>query len=129
MRITYRTAGSRTIARVCGLASMLAAGLGILTHVNTTSGFAQDQPAASKPAVATREAADLSDVDSGDEGSSRAGRARGSDSLLGGIANAPGPVVVVTLVIAAMSFYLMALVVWMALNYRSSTTAAERLGA
>ena len=33
----------------------------------------------------------------------------------------PAPVVVVTLVIAVMSFYLIALVVWMALNYRTST--------
>ena len=53
--------------------------------------------------------------------------ADGSESLLGGIANASGPVVVVTLVIAAMSFYLIALVVWMALNYRSSTTVPPGL--
>ena len=46
---------------------------------------------------------------------------RGSESLLSGITNASGPVVVVTLVIATMSFYLIALVVWMALNYRTST--------
>ena len=43
--------------------------------------------------------------------------------------NAPGSVIVVTLVIAAMSFYLIALVVWMALNYRTSTTAPARAGA
>ena len=50
-----------------------------------------------------------------------------SESLLSGIAKASGPVVVVTLVIAAMSFYLIALVVWMALNYRTSTTMPPAL--
>ena len=48
-------------------------------------------------------------------------RGGGSESLLSGITNASGPVIVVTLVIATMSFYLIALVVWMALNYRTST--------
>ena len=57
----------------------------------------------------------------------RSSQGGGSESLLGGIANASGPVVVVTLVIAAMSFYLIALVVWMALNYRSSTTVPRGL--
>ena len=68
-------------------------------------------------------------LDAGDDGSSRSPRGGGSASLLGGIANATGPVIVVTLVIAAMSFYLIALVVWMALNYRSSDDGASRLGA
>ena len=47
---------------------------------------------------------------------------RRPESFLAWMARASGPVVVVTLVIAAMSFYLIALVVWMALHYR--TTAA-----
>jgi biopolymer transport protein ExbB len=43
----------------------------------------------------------------------------GGESLLGSISRASGPVVVVTIVIAAMSFYLIAVIIWMALNYRT----------
>ena len=69
----------------------------------------------------------MSNLDAGDDGGNRPSRAGGSESLLSGITNASGPVVVVTLVIAAMSFYLIALVVWMALNYRTSTTVPAGL--
>jgi biopolymer transport protein ExbB len=51
----------------------------------------------------------------------------GSESLLGGIAHASAPIVIVTLVIAAMSFYLIALVVWMALNFRTPTAVPPEL--
>ena len=60
-------------------------------------------------------------VDTPDDGDGKQARGGGSESLLSGITNASGPVIVVTLVIATMSFYLIALVVWMALNYRTTT--------
>jgi len=65
-----------------------------------------------------------SDVDadsaSGTEGRSGTSRGDSSQSLLGWVAHASAPVVVVTLVITVMSFYLIALVVWMAMHYRLS---------
>ena len=60
-------------------------------------------------------------LDTPDDGDGKQARGGGSESLLSGITNASGPVIVVTLVIATMSFYLIALVVWMALNYRTTT--------
>ncbi len=56
---------------------------------------------------------------SSDGGRGETPRADNSDSLVGGILHGSAPVVVVALVIAGMSFYLIALVVWMALNYRT----------
>lgn len=128
-------AGNGTIARVVGLSCMLAAGPGIAAYFAPTRAIAQDRPSDSKPALTSGEAGGGPGSNAGDEGklgtgdddSNRSARAGGSESLLSGIANASGPVVVVTLVIAAMSFYLIALVVWMALNYRTSTTAPAGL--
>ena len=118
---TYRpgAAGSLISNRRARLLCTLAAVMGIAAYRATTRAFGQDQPPASKTAPMSGEGADgnPSTPDDGTSGSSRAG---GSESLLGGIRNAPGSVIVVTLVIAAMSFYLIALVVWMALNYRTS---------
>jgi biopolymer transport protein ExbB len=133
MRKEYQVGAARggAIARVMGLLCILGTVLGIATYVGTARAFAQERPSASKPAAASGEAGsgagDVGNLDTGDDGSSRLSRAGASESLLSGIANATGPVVVVTLVIASMSFYLIALVVWMALNYRSSTTAPAGL--
>jgi biopolymer transport protein ExbB len=97
--------------------------------------FAQDRVSSAKSAPASADGAtstatiggDDANLDSGDESKGGSSRGGGSESLLGGVANASGPVVVVALVIAAMSFYLFALVLWMALNYRSSTTVPPDL--
>ncbi len=70
---------------------------------------------------------DDANVDPGDDADGRSTRGGSSESLLSGVTNASGPVVVVTLVIATMSFYLIALVVWMALNYRVSTAIPPSL--
>ena len=59
------------------------------------------------------------DPASSEGGRSGPSRAEGSSSVLGGIIHASAPVVIVALIIAAMSFYLIALVFWMALNYRT----------
>jgi biopolymer transport protein ExbB len=50
-----------------------------------------------------------------------------SESFLTSIAHASTPVIVVTLVIATMSFYLIALVVWMGLHYRSTVAVPRDL--
>jgi biopolymer transport protein ExbB len=106
----------------------------MIAHYRTTPALAQERASASKPGTASGDAGagigntvgELSNSETGDDGS-RSSRAGGSESLLSGITNASGPVVVVTLVIAAMSFYLIALVVWMALNYRTSTAVPSGL--
>jgi biopolymer transport protein ExbB len=132
MRKTCRlgTGGSGASRRTLSL-FLLAAGLWVLVHMTAAPTFAQERASSSKPAPANTGAGtiggDDANPDTGDEGKGDSSRGRGSESLLGGIANASGSVVVVTLVIAAMSFYLIALVVWMALNYRSSTTAPPAL--
>jgi biopolymer transport protein ExbB len=130
MRKTCRLgiAGVRESVRPLGL-FLLAAGLWIAIFVVSGPAFAQDRGAPSKPATAGRGTdsgprtggGDEVNLDVGDDADGRAVRSGSSESLLSGITNASGPVVVVTLVIATMSFYLIALVVWMALNYRTST--------
>jgi biopolymer transport protein ExbB len=119
-------AGSLMSKRLARLLCTLAAVLGIAAYGATTRAFSQDQPPASKTAPVSGEGADGS-LSTPDDGTSSSSRAGGSESLLAGIRNAPGSVIVVTLVIAAMSFYLIALVVWMALNYRTSATAPAEL--
>ena len=107
---------------------LVAAGLWILTLV-AAAPAAQERGSGGKSATTGRGTdagpsnggGDDINIDTGDDGKDGPGRGRGSESLLSGIANAPVAVVVVTLVIATMSFYLIALVVWMALNYRTST--------
>ena len=51
----------------------------------------------------------------------KAARTRGdsSESILTSVSHTSAPIVVVTVVIAVMSFYLIALVVWMAIHYRT----------
>ena len=125
-------AGDGTSAGQAGL-FLLATALWML-YVATPGAFAQDRASASKSRAASEDgrggtataAIDDPNLDSSDDGKANA-RAAESESLLSGIAKASGPVVVVTLVIAAMSFYLIALVVWMALNYRISTTMPAAL--
>ena len=131
---TYRlaAAGDGTSAGQAGLFA-LATALWIL-YVAAPGAFAQDRVPASKSRTASEDgrggtataAIDDPNLDSSDDGKANS-RAAESESLLSGIAKASGPVVVVTLVIAAMSFYLIALVVWMALNYRTSTTMPAAL--
>ena len=115
--------------------SLLAAGLWLLLYVSASPAFAQGKASSSKPMPTSPDggtgagtsSGDDVNLDTGDEAKGGSSRAGGSESLLGGVANASGPVVVVTLVIAVMSFYLMALVVWMALNYRTSTAVPADL--
>jgi biopolymer transport protein ExbB len=113
---------------------LVAVGLWISTLVAGAPAQAQERGAAGKSATASRGAdsgpssggGDDISIDAGDDGKDAA-RGRRSESLLSAIANAPVPVIVVTIVIVAMSFYLFALVVWMALNFRTSTAIPPEL--
>jgi biopolymer transport protein ExbB len=67
------------------------------------------------------------DLATGPEGTIAPRRNNSSQSPLGWKSHVSTPVVVVTIVITAMSFYLIALVVWMALHYRTSATVPPAL--
>jgi biopolymer transport protein ExbB len=58
-------------------------------------------------------------ADAGADGKSSSTRGTSSESVLTSIAHTSAPIMVVTIVIAVMSFYLIALVVWMAIHYRT----------
>ncbi len=58
-------------------------------------------------------------ADAGGEGPSSAARGNSSESVLSSVAHTSTPILVVTILIALMSFYLIALVVWMAIHYRT----------
>ncbi len=126
--------GFRDCARTLGRV-LLAVGLLIPIFVMSAKAFAQERGPSGKPAASSRggdsgstdSAGDDASTDSSDDSKGGSARGGGSDSLLGGIAKAPGAVIVVTLVIATMSFYLIALVVWMFLNYRTSTAIPAEL--
>ena len=117
-----RCIGNRSIRR----ALMFAAVYGALQcdpHGLTAARVAaQDRGstrASAPPGVTT---ATINTEDGADAGVDGRGTTRGetSESFLTSIAHASTPVIVVTLVIATMSFYLIALVVWMGLHYRST---------
>ena len=57
-------------------------------------------------------------TDASVDGKSGTTRGRSTESFLTSVFHASAPIVVVTIVIAVMSFYLIALVVWMAIHYR-----------
>ncbi len=126
-------AGNRRMRRVLGVILVVIAGFcgpNTLTVApangqdpNLPSVFAQ---ASRGPAGAPEGAADDADAAVDGDGKSAA-TGGGSQSLLGWIAHASGPVVVVAVVIIAMSFYLGALVVWMALKYRTPTAIPPSL--
>ena len=88
-------------------------------------GAAPSRPTGAGIAIDGRE--DDTDTASGAEGKSGTSRGDSSESVPGWIAHASRPVVIVTLVIAVMSFYLIALVVWMALHYRTPAAVPPEL--
>jgi len=108
------------------LAVFLISGAGAWLAVATA--MAQERGSASRsmpvnPTAAVGEQAsgdeDGPNPASSEDGRAGTSRSDSSDSVLGGVLHASAPVVVVAIIIAAMSFYLFALVVWMALNYRT----------
>jgi biopolymer transport protein ExbB len=113
-------AASATIL-VAFAASYIFAGLGETARAQelaqNTPGTRDSRPsgsAASVPAVDTSDGGDPS-ADTQTVGA----RGESSASVLTSIAHAPTPIIVVTVIIGAMSFYLVALIVWMAIHYRT----------
>jgi biopolymer transport protein ExbB len=88
-----------------------------------TQTFAQERAAprdSTSPSPGNGATVDTEDgMDAGVDGKSGVRRGDSSESFLTSIFHASAPIVVVTVVIAVMSFYLIALVVWMALHYRT----------
>ena len=70
---------------------------------------------------------DAASTASGTDGQGATSQSGRSESLLGSIGQASTPVITVTVVIAAMSFYLIAVIVWMALHYRASVAVPSDL--
>ena len=70
---------------------------------------------------------DAASTTSGADGQVATSQSGRSESLLGSIGQASTPVITVTVVIAAMSFYLIAVIIWMALHYRASVVVPSDL--
>jgi biopolymer transport protein ExbB len=96
-----------------------------------TQSFAQERGSprdSTSPSPGNVATVDTEDgMDAGVDGKSGARRGDSSESFLTSIFHASAPIVVVTVVIAVMSFYLIALVVWMALHYRTPAAIPREL--
>jgi biopolymer transport protein ExbB len=88
-------------------------------------GVPRDSTSASPGTGATVDTGD--GTDAGVDGKSGTRPGDSSGSVLTSIFHASAPIAVVTVVIAVMSFYLIALVVWMALHYRTPTAIPREL--
>jgi biopolymer transport protein ExbB len=90
--------------------------------LTVTRAFSQDRGSTRASTPVSGNQATINTEDESDAGVDGKGATRGesSESFLTSVAHASTPVIVVTLVIATMSFYLIALVVWMGLHYRST---------
>jgi biopolymer transport protein ExbB len=119
---------------ICVLA-VVGIGLAGPADVAVAPAIAQDRASAagttpgsaSGAEVQSRGSDDESDGAPDSDAKSTTSRGGGSESIVRTIANVSAPVVCVTLVISAMSFYLIALVVWMALHYRTSAMVPPNL--
>ena len=121
-RSVVGVAGDGKMRRVVGVFLVAIAGFFGPFSLTVGSAIAQERgiPSGFAPATEGRGGSpggtgDVADSATDADGKSEASGSDGSESVLGWIAHAPAPVVIVALVIAAMSFYLGALVVWMAL--------------
>jgi biopolymer transport protein ExbB len=97
--------------------------------LTVTRAVAQVEGPTGASAPASGNSATINTEDDADAGVDGKGAARreSSESFLTSIAHASTPVIVVTLVIATMSFYLIALVVWMGLHYRTTVAVPHDL--
>ena len=118
-----RRVGNRSVPWALAVVTVWGIGMWGPHSLTITRGFAQVErslrdsrpagPGNSAPTVDTDDGAEA-----GHEGKNGATRSESSESILSSIAHTSVPIMVVTIVIAAMSFYLIALVVWMAIHYR-----------
>ena len=110
---------------------VLASGLWGPRSVTTPSVGAQERESPRASASPSERAGAIVDTDegtdSGVDGKRGTSGRDSNDSLMGSIFHAPAPIIVVTIVIAVMSFYLMALVVWMAIHYRTPAAIPPEL--
>jgi biopolymer transport protein ExbB len=97
--------------------------------LTATRAVAQEAGSTRALAPASGNSATINTEDEAAAGADGKGATRGeaSESFLTSITHASTPVIVVTLVIATMSFYLIALVVWMGLHYRSTVAVPRDL--
>jgi biopolymer transport protein ExbB len=122
-----RLVGSRSVRKAVVMAIIVVTGAWGPRSLTITGAIAQGRgsPRDANPAPESRRP--TIDTDDGTEADAdaRNGTKRGasSESILNSIAHTSAPIMVVTIVIAAMSFYLGALVVWMGIYYRAAAAA------
>ncbi len=124
-------AGGRVFRAAVGLLLIGCVGLWGPWPVGVALAFGQEGRSSGAPTAAGSSGAGAigtngnEDEAGGDAAS--AGRNSTSESFLTAIGNASAPVVIVTIVIVLMSFYLTALVVWMAIYYRTQVAIPSEL--
>ncbi len=118
-----RPVGNRLVRGALIVSLILASALGEPSSLTVTRAVAQGRepsPASSSPASGSVRTVDTDEgPDAATNEQDRASRSTSSESFVPSIFHTSAPVLVVTAVIAVMSFYLIALVVWMALHYRT----------
>ena len=130
-RWVVRLVGNRSVRWTLMVVAVMGADLWAPCFLTVTWAFAQDRgsPGAATSAIPANGATvDTEDgTDASVDGKSGTRRSDSSGSVLTSIFHASAPVAVVTVVIAVMSFYLIALVVWMALHYRTPAAIPHNL--
>ena len=118
-RLAVYLSGNRSVRLTLMVVAVL--GLGLWPPSVLPGGSADAQERGATPASSGNNIPTDSDAgtDSGGDGPSSAARGNSSESVLSSIAHTSTPILVVTVLIALMSFYLIALVVWMAIHYRA----------
>ena len=124
-----RLVGYQLLRRALVVGVVLASGLYGPCSLAIPSAVAQERESPRAPASASEPIGANVDTDEGAD-SGVDGKPSGknsSESLVSSICHAPAPILVVTIVIAVMSFYLMALVFWMAIHYRTPAAVPAEL--
>jgi biopolymer transport protein ExbB len=126
-----RLFGYRLLWRALIVGVVLAGGLCGPRSIVISSAVAQERElprASASPSERIGAVVDTDDgVDTGVDGKSASSGRNSDESLVSSIFHAPAPIIIVTVVIAVMSFYLMALVVWMAIHYRTPAAVPPEL--
>jgi biopolymer transport protein ExbB len=126
-----QTAGGRVFRAAFGLLLLGSLGMWGPWPAGVTRAFGQEGRSSRVPTPAGSIGAGSIAIDGSDDATggdaSSPGRSGTSESFLTAIGNASAPVVIVTIVIVLMSFYLTALVVWMAIYYRTQVAVPSEL--